>query len=312
MNIKNMIFLLYFIPGILFAGPGGNIGTYDRRTYSNLSDPDYNSIVQIKLQNGTKSICTGGFISKNFFITNLHCAKICEKSGCKITFYDGTKWHKNVQITRKFYGHDEYETVDGRDWAIFRSSVPNPKYKQIAPNSTIGSVKRGGFGTLRIIKDDEIPTLKMLLATTRMLRNTECKSKPKNYTKCIMDYFNTALKANNIPVLTGDTNRFKIQTCNIKSFFSNKKMLQTDCDSSGGDSGAPLIRGNKIVGLNNSGPQNIFNKNDNIGAAALNTNNFYTWATNYINKNKNLTTKSISTDSDEAELLEIINYMSNQ
>lgn len=87
-------------------------------------------------------------------------------------------------------------------------------------------------------------------------------------------------------------------------------MLRTNCDSSGGDSGAPLIRGKEIVGLNNSDPQNIFNQNDNNGAGVLNTNNFYTWAKKYINKNINA--NSAPADSDQAELLEIIKRISKQ
>ena len=51
-------------------------------------------------------------------------------------------------------------------------------------------------------------------------------------------------------------------------------MVETDCDSSGGDSGAPLLRSAQIVGLNNSGLQSVFG-NDSVNANALKTENFY-------------------------------------
>lgn len=277
---------LFIIFGILFtarafAGYGGNIGILDDRIYSSLSNPEYYGVVKLYLP-PNKNRCTGTFISDNLIITNTHCALHCKQGECSAEFWDGSKFTtsslKLVAINKNA------ETLNGKDWAILSSDQKNPMYRKISPQSTPGPVLRGGFGTLRIIQNDEIPFLKSLYAKTKSKFKAQCKGN----TSCINRHVNEQLVAMGKEPLFGDTDKFKIQHCNILHDYPNHpKMVTTDCDSAGGDSGAALLRNNNIVGLNNSGPQNVFNNNEAKGATAVKTDNFYTYTQKLIQKRQN-------------------------
>ena len=266
-------FLLILIPVSSWAGYGGNIGTSDNRRYSSLDDPEYWGVVRFDIGG---SACTGGFVAEDIVITNQHCAVHCTQNSCSIDFFDGTKMHTGVKV-KLMATPKSSSTFSGQDWAFFRSDVKNPHFKSVATQTTTGRVSRGGFGALRIISNSEIPHLKRTMAETTKKHGAACKRKgAQQYVECINKHLNQALKAQGLEPLLEDNDKFKVQTCNIlRKHPESKKMVQTNCDSAGGDSGAPLLRGNTLVALNNSGPQNILNKNNNVGANALNTNNFY-------------------------------------
>lgn len=261
------------------ASNGGNIGVQDDRKYGSLQNPMYSSIGRFTLQGG--GTCTAGFISENLILTNRHCAIFCEPtSKCSVRFWNGNTYVDTGIVTIAAIGKTD-KALDGQDWAILRTNDKNPNFKSIAQKSTIGAVNRGGFGTLRIIKDEEVQPLKELfLQTYNRYYSQECANK-KEPLSCVWRYFNDAAKAAGFKPLLDDDANFKVQQCNItKQHPRSNKMMSTDCDSSGGDSGAPLLRGNFIVGLNNSGPHNFFTGDESIGSNAIKTENFYTIAKN--------------------------------
>ena len=250
-----------------FAGYGGNIGLKDDRQYDNLSNPLYSSVARFDA-NG-KPRCTAGFVSENIIITNHHCADLCARNKCSIYFWDGKQYQtSDVNIIAM---PKEYSTKDGTDWALFKSDVPNKNFKTVAFTTTGGAVLRGGYGTLRVISDDEIPIIKKAFGEAR--RTAKCAPSEDKIT-CVNKVANEILqKQHNIPSLFNDNEKFKTQRCDIHTI--SEGLVRTTCDSSGGDSGAPLLRGNQLVALNNSGNQSVFGESEKYGAYALNTINFY-------------------------------------
>jgi hypothetical protein len=263
----------------VFAGYGGNVGRYDNRQYGSLSDLTYRGVVKLTIGNGGR--CTGTFVSKNLILTNSHCAVGCTNGGCRAEYWNGgandeleTSRLTVVAVNKK------YNTFDGTDWAVLKSDKESNFYKPISPKTTTGPINRGGFGCMRIIKDGEIPFLRSTYAETQRAFNKECKKEAKGddskYVSCINKHVNKALKDMGREPLFEDSGNFKIQNCNITGTLNGyPKMVETDCDSSGGDSGCPYLRGGQLVALNNSGPQNIFNDNELDGSNGLKTENFY-------------------------------------
>lgn len=266
----------------IFAGPSGYIGTHDNRKYGSLSDPEYRGVT--KLTKGDKSLCTGVFISKNLILTNTHCALVC-KSGCGAEFWNGTDY-KTSGVKTILYS-DNYESFNGNDWALLLSDQDSIFYKQISPSTTTGQVFRGGYGLMRVIEDDEIPFLRKLYSQTKEKHKEACSNKFKNtaeFLGCINAHLDENLKQMGKKPLFTDQNNFKVQTCNILgNYVDNNKIVITDCDSSGGDSGAPLLRNNTVVGLNIGGKQTIFG-NKRTNAFGLKTENFYWPIQTYLSK----------------------------
>ena len=267
----------------VFASFGGNIGVVDDRRYGSLSDPDYRGVVKVKLGAGG---CTGGFISKNLVITNSHCAVLC-KNGCTAEFWNGSAYDKSSLRVVAYYPN--YETLNGTDWAILLSDKENKYYiSSIAANSTPGQIHRGGFGGLRIIEDDEIPYLQDLWDRVARENEARCKKEAEAWVDCINKLVEGELKKQGKQPLMNDGSKFKIQTCKIiGNHPKSNKMVQTDCDSASGDSGAPLLRSNQLVGLNNSGTHTIFSPDESKGANGVKTENFYKYAQELIAKYEN-------------------------
>lgn len=282
------VYLLFclLITTDVFASYGGNIGISDDRTYGSMEDPLYSAVAKFI---SSKGGCTAGFIDKNLVITNRHCAILCQRNDkpCYIKFWNGREYVQTSATTIML--PREHTNLDGNDWAIMRTDDINPNFKKLAQKSTTGQISRGGFGGMRVIKDSELPTLKEIYIQTERKYRTECQqNKESAYSDCIFKHFNEAVKDNNMQPIMGDQEKFKVQTCNITGDkMGHPRMVQTDCDSSGGDSGAPLIRGNTIVGLNNSGPHTFIQDNESNGANAVKNENFYTYAQKKIQKTSN-------------------------
>jgi hypothetical protein len=261
------------------ASTGGNIGILDDRTYGSLQDPTYSSIAQFRTKN---SVCTSGFIAPNLVLTNRHCVSPCTTPGaCSVKFWNGHNYVETptTKIVKIGSGTGNY-TLDGSDWAILQTADPNPNFKNVAAKTNVGPVNRGGFGGLRVIKDSEVDALKAIFIETSEKYKAECQAQEQrgetDFESCVFEYFNEELKKHGYKPVLGDSNNFKVQRCNINGDRPNSnKMVRTSCDSAGGDSGAPLLRGNYIVGLNNSGPHSFFKDNEAEGATALKTENFY-------------------------------------
>lgn len=281
--IKHLFIILLLVFNTnAFAGYGGYIGKYDNRRYGSLEEPEYNGIVKLMLDHGVR--CTGGFISKNIILTNNHCAMLCKK-GCRAEFWNGSGYEQSNLKIALFY--TKSSTYNGDDWALLVSDKESNFYKTIAPMSTTGQVLRGGYGSLRVIEDSEIPELKRLYAQATQDFKEECNKKGKNLIECINEKFNKRLKESGKKPLFGDMDNFKVQTCNILGSYPGKnKMLRTDCDSSGGDSGAPFLRAGQIVGLNNGGLQGVFG-DEKANAIGIKTENFYIFTQGIIQKYKN-------------------------
>lgn len=262
-----------------FCGYGGYIGQYDNRTYGSLSDPEYRGITKLSIDGYS---CTGGFVSKNLILTNDHCAVHC-KNGCSARFWNGSDYETSKLRVVAYY--EQFETLAGNDWALLVSDKESNFYKPVSPTSTPGQINRGGFGALRIIKDDEIPFLKQLYAQIQREFGVSCKKqRTRTYFECINENVNKKLEQMGKEPLLNDSNNFKVQTCKILGTHpQSNKMILTDCDSSGGDSGAPLLRNGQIVGLNNSGKQHIFGT-ETANASAVKTENFYNHVQKYIKK----------------------------
>ena len=272
------VFLLSLFSVNAFAGYGGYIGTHDDRRYGSLAEPEYNGVVKLFSGNLVKG--TGVFVSKNVILTNNHCVAAC-KNGCKAEFWNGSEYEtSNLKVLAY---NEKYQSFNGTDWGLLLSDKDSNFYKSISPMSSIGQVSRGGYGLLRIIEDDEIPFLKDLYAKTIAEYREECKQS-SNQIECFNMRVDKKLKEKGKRQLFKDENNFKVQNCNIiGNVQGNKKMLQTDCDSSGGDSGAPLLRNNVVVGLNNGGLQALFGDNK-INATAIPTENFYMYTQGAIEK----------------------------
>lgn len=279
-----VLLLSLYTPSV-FAGSGGYIGHHDNRRYGSLSEPGYNGIVKLTLDRGR--LCTGGFVSKNIVITNNHCAVLC-KNGCVAEFWNGSGYD-TTNLTPVAY-HKNSELRDGTDWALLYSEKENRFYNSVAPFSSPGPVLRGGFGLLRIIEDNEVPFLKYLYNKTVKEQTGFCKQTSKNsydVIACINDIFDKRLKEINMQPVFQDSNRFKVQDCNIYGDYKNGlKYITTDCDSAGGDSGAPFLRDGQIVGLNNAGKQDIFGDSD-INAVGIKTENFYVYVQDFVKKYQN-------------------------
>ena len=264
------------------ASTGGNIGILDDRTYGSLQDSTYSSIARFKA-NG--AVCTSGFIAPNIVLTNKHCVSACGTPGaCTVNFWNGHEY-VDTAITKiiAIGSGSGNNTTNGGDWAILQSADSNPNFKSVAAKTTTGPVNRGGFGGMRVIENSEVDALKAIFIETTERYRAECEAKERrretDFYSCVFKHFNDELKKRGYKPVLGDSANFKIQRCNITGDLSGaRKMVATDCDSAGGDSGAPLLRGNSVVALNNSGPHTFFMNNENKGANAVKTENFYSAA----------------------------------
>ena len=310
-----LMFVIALYTANVFAGYGGYIGQHDDRSYGKLSDPEYSGIVKLTLNDGSR--CTGVFISKNLILTNDHCALMC-KDNCVAEFWNGSGYEKSnlkIVVYRK-----KYQESDGTDWAILFSDKESNFYKPIVPQTTTGQVLRGGYGTLRIIEDNEIPYLQNLYNEMQQEYYRECKSleqsKKMAFFECINRKVDKQLEKFGKKPLFGDSNNFKVQTCKILGNRSDSSnMVRTDCDSSGGDLGAPLLRSAQIVGLNNTGQQFVFGESS-VNASAVKTENFYRYAQETIlkykdngnnnaqNNNNNNANTNLNNNSELKQLLE--------
>ena len=284
---KKVSFVFMFVLGLgyiseVIAGSAGNVGTNDRRKNGSLEDSEYSAICQVLLGSNLSPHCTCGFIDHNIVITNSHCVPGCIRSGCFAKFWNGTSYVTSSLTPIVYNSKWNVNIFNGNDWALFSSEQPNPNIKQVAASTTLGAVKRGGYGILRVIPDEEIPTLRDIVKQAYTQHYQDCEqSSPSDPMGCLMKYIETAVESAGMQKLTGDGNQFKVQECNItQDFFSYgginyDNMADTDCDGAGGDSGAPLFRSNMIVALNNSGPQGVFQDDDTDGGKAVKTQNFY-------------------------------------
>ena len=277
-----LIILSFLFATNAFAGYGGYIGAHDNRRYGSLSEPEYNGVVKLNVGGGR---CTGIFVSKNIVLTNNHCVVAC-KNGCEAEFWNGSGYEtSNLKVLAY---NAKAKLSNGTDWGLLLSDKDSNFYKSIAPMSATGQVQRGGYGILRIIEDDEIPFLKDLYAKTKQEFKEECNKSP-NIIGCFNRHIDKKLAKLGKKQLFKDGNNFKVQTCNIigDSQKSNR-IMQTDCDSSSGDSGAPLLRNNTIVGLNSDGLQTVFGDRK-TNADAVKTENFYIPVQGFISKHANIT-----------------------
>jgi len=296
------VFLLSFLwTTNVFAGLGGYIGTADNRSYGRLSDSEYRGVVKLSIGNGR---CTGGFISKNLIITNDHCALHCiGNQKCTAEYWNGSGYEtSNVRAVLYYKGH---QTFNGTDWAILLSDKNSNFYKSVSPTTTPGQVSRGGYGVLRVIEDDEVPMLKAVYKEVMIQMKQKCadevKKTKKSFVECINREVDKRLEQSGQKPLFKDSDNFKVQQCNILGDYdSNSKIARTDCDSSGGDSGAPLLRNNQIMGLNSGGNQNLFGDSD-VNAIGIKTENFYDYAKQQIQKYQNMNTYKINSLSSETD-----------
>ena len=273
-------FLLSLYTANVFAAYGGNIGAHDDRVYSSLADQNYRGVVRFFDKHGT--FCTGTFITKNLVLTNSHCALLC-KNGCAIEFYNGSEYEKsNLKIVAYY---ENFEVLAGNDWALLVSDKESKFFVPVVSRTTNGSVLAGGFGMLRIIKDEEIPFLKKLYVETDKEFRSECK-KEQIYYACINKHVEKKLKDMGRKPLFNDGENFKIQNCKITgSHPKSQNMIKTDCDAAGGNSGGGLLRNKQLVGLVNSVVMDVFYEEDEVsGATGLKTENFYNNSQKYIKK----------------------------
>lgn len=274
------VFLLSIFATNVFAGYGGYIGKYDNRRYASPSEPEYSGLV--RLTKGAKVIGSGVFVSENLILTNNHCVEACQND-CVAKFWNGSGYEtSNVKVVSV---NPNDSASSGYDWGLLVSDKTSKFYKPIAPVSTPGQVLRGGYGQLRVIEDDEIPLLKEVYSRTKQEYKKECEEqKGMPYEECINKKVDEKLEQMGKKPLFHDAGILKVQTCKIiGNYAKNPKMLETDCDSSGGDSGAPLLRNGEIVGLNNSGFQMVFGKTE-TGARAVKTETFYLYVQEMIKK----------------------------
>ena len=259
----------------LYASTGGNIGLADDRSYGSLKMPEYSAICRFA---GPVGSCTCGFIDNHLVITNSHCVPDC--GNCSVTFWNGDKYVTTpVDVVM---ANPKFSYLDGDDWAFVFAHEGNPNVKNIAPTTTTGTVSRGGYGGLRVIADDELPIIRKIFEDNSGRR--KCKQNFPNdnekYQNCWWNFINAEVKKAGLKPLLGDSKNLKIQKCNVNGVLSiggrtYPNMVNTSCDSAGGDSGAPLFRGGTIVGLNNSGPHTLFSDNEKYGGNAVKNENFY-------------------------------------
>ena len=258
-----------------FASFGGHIvGGHDERVYASVSDPEYRGTARLSLDRGS---CTGTFVSKNLILTNSHCAMAC-KRGCSAYFYNESGNEKsNLKVVAYYPDHGIY---DGKDWALMLSDKESRFYRSITPQTTTGPIVSGGYGMMRILKDEEIPTLKQLYVQTKQEFKEKCNREAKNnynaWIGCINKHFEIKVQERGMEPIFRDSGNFKVQNCKILGTMQgHEKMVYTDCDSAAGNSGGAYLRGGQIVGLNNCGFSDIFDDRTGGGAGGLKTENFY-------------------------------------
>ena len=282
-NMKKIVALFFMlVTTSVWAGAGGYIGEYDNRSYGSLEVSEYSAITRLWLNktNTGWSRCTGTFVDNNLILTNSHCALSCvHGENCSADFWDGKKY-----VTTKIEPvmlNENFRTFEGDDWAFFMAYDANPKNGNVVSETTLGDVKFGGYGTLRVITNDELPIIRKIAEETYKKYYSKCE-KTSDWLECWWDYIEDEIKKAGLKPLTGDSDKLKVQKCKIiknnvsidGSVYQN--MVTTDCDSAGGDSGSALMRGNSLVGLYNSGVNSLTLQiaENNMGKA-LKTQNFY-------------------------------------
>ncbi len=281
MKLFVSVFLM-LITTNLWAGAGGYIGEYDSRKYGSLENPEYSAITRLWLNETNRgySRCTGTFIDNNLILTNSHCAVSCVRGeNCSADFWDGKKY-----VTTKIEPimlNENFQVVAGDDWALMMAYDANPNVRKVASTTTLGDVSFGGYGTLRVIKNEELPIIRKIAEETFQKYGKQC-DKEKEFWGCWWNFVEQEVKKAGLKPLTGDSENLKIRSCKIvKNSLSDggkvyPNMVALDCDSAGGDSGSSLARGDTVVALYNSGINSLTVQvaEDNGGGAVKNQ-NFY-------------------------------------
>ena len=148
-----------------YASKAGSIGQIDNREYGDLSEQKYRGVAKLTLGSQYSGLlstgeCTGVFIAKNLILTNAHCAVRCDNF-CVASFYNGEEMD-SVKLSTLTYPSNYEDT--GEDWSVLQTGTDISIDIPIAEKSSTGPINYGGFGSLRIINDDEIHELKRLYA----------------------------------------------------------------------------------------------------------------------------------------------------
>jgi hypothetical protein len=232
--------------------------TIDRRENADWSRPPYNSI--IKLIIGDRH-CTATKVSDDKVLTARHCLK--NAKGYNVSLKD--KNNNSYTIKNYKLGNDSDWAIlkdgDDSDWAILKADMKND-----IPSMNVSKlmlykrdVERVGFGSLKILSDQEIRNLRQAYACylyknernpIKFLReiniffdsyekvNIYASTKNEDFVNFRdSDIFKTIKDHNKI---FRDSNNLKISKCQA-SLSSNKMLPISGCQNWGGDSGGPFL-----------------------------------------------------------------------
>ena len=151
----------------------------------NAADKAYKNIVRIYMEyKEDKWSGTGVFVSPKHVLTNTHVAKSCGKNGrryCDITTSDG----QNLQAKVVAYGgKDALDSSSSEvDWSLLeiidKNFCGNHYFGYVSPTKSQSSLWRAGFGTLRVMTDDEIKFIKNVY-TDMLIKIYDDKSNKKS------------------------------------------------------------------------------------------------------------------------------------
>jgi hypothetical protein len=299
-NIKKLLlsFTMIMFASIAFADMTGKTDTRVYISPEQWKTYPYNITLGAIVWSG--GYCTAQYINPRLIATAAHCV-----SGDSMTFV-GPYGEFTGHLAK--VGNPEWDNrgnlVDPKnDWAIY--TIDDPRYYStwgyfdVMPRSQLYSknVQMTGFGSLRILSDEEIKSIKQIVLkllnelppsdikfTTayRTPDGVDLRSSPE-FTRAL----DTELEKNGIAPIFHDNRNLKLSPkCSTLKLNGLDNQLEHDCNSSPGNSGSALVveNGSKysVVGILSRGPTSI--GNEDILSLATQTEYFYPAFTELINK----------------------------
>ena len=257
------------------------MGAHDAREYVSAEEwakPPYDNIVRLNIYKSLyrTSICTGQYVGDDLILTAYHCVESVI-GGPKIDadIYTATNEFKRVGLSVVKSGNWNRLTsnrpeVTAQDWVLLRIPAGHEAIKSGGGFDVSGTVVNGmdgenwGFGSLRVIKDSELPEIKAVVTDEIEKVCTNSAGLHVSYdlmvesghgygdvsyvTNCLGGALGGINKKLGTPLTTSkETSRLKKSRCKILD--TRLGSLITDCDTYNGNSGGPFFVGNNLYGV---------------------------------------------------------------
>lgn len=268
----------YYFVGLILPIYSAVAAPIDPREYVDWNSPEYTAFVKMCTSDGT--FCTGQFVSPSIVLTNAHCAVVCNSAACHITTSNGAvypvKYIDGKEYVFRIFDDDTDTSLDFAFFKVTDAQFKSDSYFTMDNQYYTGDVFNAGFGTLRILSDDEIQQIRKTYVEIlrqedfaemqkyspntsyqdfqrmQAFNNIDATYNARPLSKSYFQKIDDRLAADGITPVFQDKENFKVQK-NCKILKSDAINLRHTCRTAPGNSGGGLVApSGNLVGIVNS------------------------------------------------------------